>query len=153
MVVVPAAIPVTTPVEALTVATAALLEDQVPPEVVDEKVDAPPIKMFCSPESVPTVGGAETVTVLVAVALAQPPEPVTVYVIVVVPAAIPVTKPVALTVATAVLDEDHVLTEDSLDDQLEAVPESAKLVNAASYPFPEASVAEVIPVLTAPGTP
>jgi hypothetical protein len=42
---------------------------------------------------------AATVTTIVEVALAQPPEPDTVYVIVTDPAATPVTKPEALTVA------------------------------------------------------
>jgi hypothetical protein len=46
MVAVPAATPVTTPVVELTVATVALLEAHVPPEVVDEKVDVAPTNMF-----------------------------------------------------------------------------------------------------------
>ena len=53
-------------------------------------------------------GTALTVTVRVAVAFEQPPVPVIVYVIVVTPAATPLTTPVEiLTVATAVLADVH----------------------------------------------
>ena len=74
----PAATPVTTPVLALTVATAGVLLDQAPPEMVEVKVDVPLTQMPWLPLRVPAVGVAVTVTVRVAVALAQPPVPVTV---------------------------------------------------------------------------
>jgi hypothetical protein len=59
-----------------------------------------------APAPVGTAGRANTFTVRVAVALVQPPVPVTVYVIVAEPAATPVIRPVELlTVATPVLPE------------------------------------------------
>ena len=78
MVAVPAVKPVTRPVLALTVAMAGVLLDQAPPEMVDAKVDVPFTQMPCVPLSVPAEGVAVTVTVRVAVALEQPPVPVTV---------------------------------------------------------------------------
>jgi hypothetical protein len=75
---VPVSTPVTTPVEAFTVATEVLLLDQLPPVTVEEKIVVEPTQIACVPLSVPAVAGAVTVTVLVAVALAQPPVPVTV---------------------------------------------------------------------------
>ena len=78
MVAVPAAIPVTSPVVALTVAIAGVLLDQAPPEILEVKVDVPLTQMPWLPLRVPAVGAAVTVTVRVAVALAQPPVPVTV---------------------------------------------------------------------------
>ena len=78
MVAVPAAIPVTRPVVAFTVATPVALLDQLPPLTVDANVVVPFTQMLCVPLSVPAEVGAVTVTVLVAVALAQPPVPVTV---------------------------------------------------------------------------
>ena len=77
MVAVPAATPVTTPEEALIVATLVELLDQEPPLTVEVKVDVPLIQMFWVPLRVPAMV-AVTVTVLVAVALEQPPVPVTV---------------------------------------------------------------------------
>ena len=78
MVAVPAATPVTTPVESFTVATPAALLDQLPPLTVEANVVVPFTQMLCVPLRVPADTGAVTVTVLVAVALAQPPVPVTV---------------------------------------------------------------------------
>ena len=77
MVAVPAATPVTTPEVALTVAMLAELLDQEPPLTVEVKVDVPLTQMFWVPLRVPAVM-AVTVTVRVAVALAQPPVPTTV---------------------------------------------------------------------------
>ena len=78
----------------------------------------------------PALGAAETVTVVVAVASAQPPLPATVYVITEVPALTPETSPVeALMVATEVVAEDQVpplIVEESVDDPPEhtaVVPE------------------------------
>ena len=79
MVTVPAVTPEMAPVLPLMVATAELLLVQVPPEVpLVVKVTAPPMQMFCVPLNVPAFGAAVTVTVLVAVAFAHPPVPVTV---------------------------------------------------------------------------
>ena len=75
----PAAMPEMAPVDALTVATAALLVDQVPPpQPLLKKVVVPPIQISCVPPTVPALGGAVTVTERVAVAFEQPPVPVTV---------------------------------------------------------------------------
>jgi len=78
MVAFPAATPVTTPVEAFTVATPVALLDQIPPLTVEVNVVVSFTQMLCVPLRVPAEAGAVTVTVLVAVALAQPPVPVTV---------------------------------------------------------------------------
>ena len=77
MVAVPAVKPVTSPVVALTVAIAGVLLDQEPPVMVEVKVDVPLTQMLWFPLRVPAVGAVVTVTVRVAVALAQPPVPVT----------------------------------------------------------------------------
>ena len=78
MVAVPADTPVTTPVVAFTVATAVLLLLQLPPDTVELKVLVPATQIDWVPLSVPAVGAALTVTVLVAVASEHPPVPVTV---------------------------------------------------------------------------
>ena len=75
---VPALTPATAPVEALMVATAGVAEDQLPPVTEDVKVEVPLEQIAVVPESVPALGGAVTLTVAVAVALAQPPLPLTV---------------------------------------------------------------------------
>ena len=74
---VPAVNPETTP-EELTVATEVVTEVQFPPETFEESVVVDPTQSACVPEMVPAVGGAVTVTVVVVVALAQPPVPATV---------------------------------------------------------------------------
>jgi hypothetical protein len=110
MVAEPEATPVITPVVLLTVALPVLLDVQVPPLFPLEVNDVvAPIQTSCVPLNVPALGAAVTVTVRVAVALVEQGEvAVTVYVIVAVPAATPVTTPVELfTVATAVLLDDH----------------------------------------------
>jgi hypothetical protein len=71
MVAVPAATPVTTP-EALTVATAVLLEDQVPPTVTSVKVVVDPAQTVVVPAIAATTGLA--FTVIEAVALEVQPE-------------------------------------------------------------------------------
>jgi hypothetical protein len=109
MVAVPAVKPETRPVVVLTVATEGALLDQEPPEMVEVKVVVPVTQMLWFPLRVPAVGAVVTVTERVAVALAQPPVPTTVYVMVAVPAVKPVTRPVdALMVAMLVslLDQD-----------------------------------------------
>ena len=75
MVAVPAATPTIAPVAALMVATAGFDEVQVPPKTVEAKVTESPMQMFCVPDKVPATTGAVTVTVLVAVAFGQAPEP------------------------------------------------------------------------------
>jgi hypothetical protein len=107
----PAATPVTTPEEALTVATLVLELDQVPPLTVELNVVVPPIQALVVPERVPAEPALLIVTCAVAVAVEeeQGAVPVTVYVIVAFPAATPVTTPEeALTVATLVLELDQV---------------------------------------------
>ena len=78
MVAVPAVTPVTTPVEAFTVAIPVALLDHVPPETVEAKVVVMLAQISCVPLSVPAEEGVVTVTVRVAVASAQPPVPGTV---------------------------------------------------------------------------
>jgi hypothetical protein len=73
---VPAVTPVTTPVEALMVATAVVAEDQEPPVTEELKVEVPLEQIAVVPEIVPAEGAAVTVTVVVVVAFAQPPLPV-----------------------------------------------------------------------------
>ncbi len=73
---VPAATPATAPVEAFIVATAGVAEDQLPPVIVEVRVDDPLEQIAVVPEIVPADGAAVTVTVAVVVALAQPPVPV-----------------------------------------------------------------------------
>jgi predicted RNA methylase len=78
IVAVPAATPVISPEAALIVATVVFDELQVPPAAVDEKVVVNPTQIFCPPLRAPAAGGSVTITVLVVVALAQPPIPSTV---------------------------------------------------------------------------
>ena len=78
MVAVPAVKPVTRPVVALTAVMLVSLLDQDPPVTVEVKADVPLTQMPWLPLRVPAVGAAVTVTVRVAVALAQPPVPTTV---------------------------------------------------------------------------
>jgi hypothetical protein len=95
IVAVPAAVPVTTP--ALLIG--AMLEEvevQVPPLAVEVKVVTLPIQRAEVPVMVPALGAAVTFITKVEEALAQPPVPLTVYVIVAVPAAVPVTTPALL---------------------------------------------------------
>ena len=61
MVAVPAVKPVTSPVVALTVATAGVLLDQEPPVAVEEKVVVALTQMFCKPEIEPASGAILTV--------------------------------------------------------------------------------------------
>jgi len=81
MVAVPTAIGVMTPVDASIVATEVLPDDQVPPAEVDVNVEVlvpPLVQIDCVPLKVPATGPAVIVTSRVAVALVQPPVPVTV---------------------------------------------------------------------------
>jgi hypothetical protein len=66
------------PVAGSIVATAASELDHAPPDTVELKVVVPEVQMACVPESVPAVGAAFTVTVLVPVALEHPPVAATV---------------------------------------------------------------------------
>ena len=75
---VPADTPVTSPVEALMVATPVALLVQLPPETEDVKVVVLEAQILWLPLRVPADGAALMLTVRVAVALAQPPVPVTV---------------------------------------------------------------------------
>lgn len=101
---VPPPMPVTTADEdpiALTVATAALLLLQVPPDIVSVNVSDVPWQMVVTPVIKPGEGILFTVTVTVVNAVPQ--VPVTEYVIVVVPVSMPVTTPAEVIVATEVL--------------------------------------------------
>jgi hypothetical protein len=138
MIDVPAATPVTTPVDGLIVATAGVAEVQAPPVTVELSVEVPFEQIAVVPESVPAEGAVVTVTVLVAVAFAHPPVPVMVYVMMDVPAATPVTTPVdELIVATAGVAEVQappVTVELSVEEPLEqiaVVPESVPAEGAA----------------------
>ena len=104
---VPVPIGVINPVEEFIDALSELPLLQLPPLVVELNVVVPFEQIACVPLSVPATGAAVTVTVLVAVSLLQPPLPATTYLIVVVPAATPVTSPDASTVAIAVFTLDH----------------------------------------------
>ena len=110
---VPAAIPVTIPVVAPIVATIVFEELHVPPETVEVYDVAPPTQIFWVPLITPGFGGAATVTLSCDDGLlpTQPPVPVTVYFIAVVPADIPVTMPAEFTVAIAVFAELQVPPE------------------------------------------
>jgi hypothetical protein len=105
MVAVPAATALTIP-EGDTVAMEALLLDQVPPVTESVKETVPVPQMREAPEIVPAE--SELITVTVAFAVVVPQLPVTVYVSVVVPAATPVTAPVAEIVAMEVLPDTQV---------------------------------------------
>ena len=109
MVVEPANTGVISPVEASTVAIASSSLDHTPPaSPFDVKVAVALIQTESDPLNVPAFGAVVTVTVLVAVSFAQPPVPVTTYLIVDVPADTPVINPeLALMVATPVLVELH----------------------------------------------
>ncbi len=76
MIDVPAATPVTAPVEEPIVATAGVAEVQVPPVTVELSVEDPLEQIAVVPEIVPAEGAAVTVTVAVVETLAHPPVPV-----------------------------------------------------------------------------
>ena len=135
----PAATPVTAPVEALMVATLISLEDQAPPaSPLEVSVVEPLAQMAVVPEIVPAFGTAVTLTVAVVDTFAQPPVPVTVYVITDVPADTPVTSPVdASIVATAGVAEvqdppvtEEVKVEEPLA-QMAVVPDIVPAVGTA----------------------
>ncbi len=104
---VPAATAVITPLDALTVAMVSSLLVHAPPLLpLDVKVVVPFEQIACVPLKVPAFAAVVIDTVLVAVSFAQPPVPVTMYLMVDVPADTPVINPVlALMVATPVLVE------------------------------------------------
>ena len=162
IVAVPAATPVTTPVEALTVAMPVLPDVHVPPLVpFDVKVVVPPTQTACVPLKVPALDAAVTVTVRVAVEAGHPPAAAIVYVIVAVPAATPVTTPVELfTVAIAVLLDDHVPPllpsvvsvvvpvpqMDCVPDKVPAVPHGRRASKMAPFQLPPDKVTVPLPV-------
>ena len=139
MVVVPAETPLTTPVLLFTMATAVLAEDQTPPAFpLLEKLLVVLAQMLWIPLRVPALGGAETVRVRVEVALAHPPVPLSVYVMVTVPAVIPEMAPVLpLMVATAEL----LLVHDP--------PEVPLVVNVTAPPMQMFWLPLMVPVLGA----
>jgi hypothetical protein len=109
MVTVPAASGEITPVEASIVAMEISPLVHVPPAFpVELNVVVPVIQIESKPLMVPAFAAEVTVTVLVAVSFAQPPVPVTIYLMVDVPAATGVITPVEeFIVATPVLVELH----------------------------------------------
>jgi hypothetical protein len=100
MMAVPADTAVTTPV-ALTVAIEALLVPHTPPAMVSVKDCVAPAHMVVVPMISPGSGSVFTLNGNVATAVPQ--APLTVYVIVAAPVAMPLTTPAASTVAIAVL--------------------------------------------------
>ena len=97
-----------TPEEILTVATVSLSLNQLPPPSPLVLNAVVPLKQIESaPLIVPAFGAAVTVTVVDAVSFAQPPVPVTMYLIVDVPAETAVTSPLPSIVATPVDAELH----------------------------------------------
>lgn len=102
MVAEPAATPVTSPVTAFTVAAAVLLLLQLPPPVpLLANIAVAPAHNAEAPLTVPALGRLPTVTTADAVTVPQ--AEVTVYLMVEVPAEIPVTTPLEFTVAAEVL--------------------------------------------------
>lgn len=104
---VPALSPLINPVDELMLATEVFDETQVPPVMVDVKVFMLPLHIAWVPANVPAFGML-TVTDLLVLTLAHPPELVTVYIIVAVPLFIPVINPLVLTVAMLVFEDDQV---------------------------------------------
>jgi len=104
--------------------------------VVDSRVQLSVKQTCCVPERVPALGAAVTVITKVEEALAQPPVPLTVYVIVAVPAAAPVTTPALL--IGAMLEEVEV-----------QVPPLAVEVKVVTLPTQRAEVPVMVPALGA----
>ena len=127
----PAVTPVTTP-EVPTVATPGETELHTPPAAASVSEVVPEGHMPKVPVILPALGGMLTVTT--AVAAAVPQLLVTVYDIVVVPGATPVTIPVAPTVATAGVTALH-------------TPPPAALVNAVVAVGQTISVPVILPAL------
>jgi hypothetical protein len=112
------------------------VEVQVPPLAVEVKVVTLPTQRAEVPVMVPALGAAVTVITKVEEALAQPPVPLTVYVIVAVPAAAPVTTPALL--IGAMLEEVEV-----------QVPPLAVEVKVVTLPTQRAEVPVMVPALGA----
>jgi hypothetical protein len=128
---VPALTGVTTPVDVLMLATAVVAEDQDPPLTEELKVEVPLEQMAVVPEIVPAEGAVVTVTFLVAVAFGHPFAPVTVYVMVAVPAATPVIVPA---------DADAILTF----EEVQVPPETVE-VNVVVDPTHTDCVPDKVP--------
>jgi hypothetical protein len=128
---VPALTGVTTPVDVLMLATAVVAEDQDPPLTEELKVEVPLEQMAVVPEIVPAEGAVVTVTFLVAVAFGHPFAPVTVYVMVAVPAATPVIVPA---------DADAILTF----EEVQVPPETVE-VNVVVDPTHTGCVPDKVP--------
>jgi len=104
----PAETALTTPEDALTVATDGFVLLQVPPMTDELNPAAAPEHNADGPLNTPGIGGAVTVTLLVWDASGQPPNPKTVYVMVVDPGETPVKTPVTeSTTATPVFPLLH----------------------------------------------
>ena len=72
IVVVPGAIPVTTPVDELTLAIELFKEDQIPAADVEVKFDVDPTQIDCVPLNVPAIGGGVTVIRTLSVQVVTP---------------------------------------------------------------------------------
>jgi hypothetical protein len=113
------------------------VEVQVPPLAVEVKVVTLPTQRAEVPVMVPALGAAVTVTTRVAEALAQPPVPATVYVMVAVPGEIPSITPALLIdtlVASVVVQVPPLVEEVSVDDvptQRDALPVIVPAVRGA----------------------
>ena len=93
---------VTTPLPEFMVAVSVFPLVHAPPLTVEVNVVDPDAHIACVPLNVPALGTAVTVTVVDAVSFEQPPVPITIYLIVEVPAETPVTSPLPSIVATPV---------------------------------------------------
>ncbi len=145
MVAVPAATPETTP-EALTVATAVLLLDQLPPvNPLEIREVVAPAQIVVVPEIVPALGNAFIVTVVEVLVLQ--PFALTEYVMVAVPAATPDTPPEALTVATAVLLLDQVPPANPLEIREVVAPAQIVVVPEIVPALGNAFIVTVVEVL------
>ena len=119
---------VTTPVVSSIVATASFPLVHAPPLIDEVNVVVPVEQIACVPLNVPALGAAVTVTVVEAVSFAQPPVPVTMYLISDVPADTAVTTPLPSIVATPVDTELHVPPVPDVDnvvvpfEQISVVP-------------------------------
>jgi hypothetical protein len=139
---------VTNPVDGFMVATAVFAEDQIPPDTVEIKVVFAFKHIADVPLNVPALEAAVTVMVLVAVALAQPPAPKTVYVITAVPAETAETNPlVTLIVAILVLLDDHVPPK-TVEDNV-VVPFEQIDVDPLNIPALEGAVTVIVIVAVA----
>jgi hypothetical protein len=145
----PATTPLNTPFAEI-VATERLLDVQAPPDTEDVRLEEPLAQIAAVPEIFPAVGTAVTLTIVVCVAVTfeQLPVPVTVYVMVVVPALTPVTAPVVLLMAATVGIEE-VQAPPGTDDVNVADPFAQMAVVPVMLPAVGAAVTVTVVVAVA----